>query len=332
MINWQINPIKLALKYTWKISRNSSTHKTNFIVQCAQNNWKGIGEVAPNIRYNETPEIIAQEFDRFLQAGGNKVHDLGELTELLDSLKLKNALRFGIESAYIHMLCYADKTPIHDFLAIPAAIDIATSYTLPIMEIEEVEPFYRNNNLERFSVIKLKTNAENGPALIKYISTFCKQPLIIDGNEAYQNAEELTTFLHAVKPYNIALIEQPMPAVCVDDYKAVKKLKLFPLMADESVCDDADFDSIAQQFDYVNMKLMKAGGYLNGHRIITEAQKHGLKTMVGCMVETSLGISSAFNLCSLTDYADLDGYLIVKDEPFGLLHEENGKINLSSTF
>jgi hypothetical protein len=54
--------------------------------------------------------------------------------------------------------------------------------------------------------------------------------------------------------------------------------------------------------------------------------------MVGCMVETSLGISSAFNLCSLTDYADLDGYLIVKDEPFGLLHEENGKINLSSTF
>jgi L-alanine-DL-glutamate epimerase-like enolase superfamily enzyme len=329
MINWQINPIKLALKYTWKISRNSSTYKTNFIIQCGLNNWKGIGEIAPNIRYNETPEIITQEFERFIAAGGNKVHDLGELTELLDSLKLKNALRFGIESAYIHMLCHAEKMPIHEFLGIPAAKDITTSYTLPIMEIEEVEPFYRNNNLERFEVIKLKTNADNGPELIKHIATFCKQPLIIDGNEAYKNADELSNFLHAVKSFNIVLIEQPMPAVCVDDYKAVKQQHIFPLMADESVCDDADFDLIAQQFDYVNMKLMKAGGYLNGHRIITEAQNHGLKTMVGCMVETSLGISSAYHMCSLTNYADLDGYLIVKDEPFGLLHEESGKINLT---
>jgi L-alanine-DL-glutamate epimerase-like enolase superfamily enzyme len=329
MINWQINPLKLALKYTWKISRNSSTHKTNFIIQCGLNNWKGIGEVAPNIRYNETPEIITQEFERFIAAGGNKVHDIGELTELLNSLQLKNALRFGIESAYIHMLCHAEKMPINEFLGIPAAKNIATSYTLPIMEIEEVEPFYRNNNLERFEVIKLKTNADNGPELIKYISNFCKQPLIIDGNEAYQNADELSNFLNAVKSFNIVMIEQPMPAVCVDDYKAVKQQNIFPLMADESVCDDADFHAIAQQFDYVNMKLMKAGGYLNGHRIITEAQNHGLKTMVGCMVETSLGISSAFHMCSLTDYADLDGYLIVKDEPFGLLHEESGKINLT---
>jgi L-alanine-DL-glutamate epimerase-like enolase superfamily enzyme len=115
----------------------------------------------------------------------------------------------------------------------------------------------------------------------------------------------------------------------VDDYKAVKKLQLFPLMADESVCDEANFEEITQQFDYVNMKLMKAGGYLNGLHIINEAKAHNLKTMVGCMVETSLGISSAWHLCSLTNYADLDGYLIVKEEPFGLLKEENGKINLN---
>jgi len=141
MINWQINPIKLALKYTWKISRNSSTHKTNFIVQCAQNTWKGIGEVAPNIRYNETPEIITQEFERFIAAGGNKVHDLGELTELLDALKLKNALRFGIESAYIHMLCYADKTPIHEFLGIPAAKILPPATPYPLWKLKRLNPF-----------------------------------------------------------------------------------------------------------------------------------------------------------------------------------------------
>lgn len=329
MITWQLSPIKLALKYTWKISRNSSTHKNNFIIHCQFRNWKGIGEVAPNIRYNETPEVIAQEYETFLKAGGSNVHDLQELTDLLNTLKLKNALRFGIESAYIHMLCHAEKMPIHDFLGIAPAKDIATSYTMPIMEFDEVKDFYTQNNLDRFSVIKLKTNNENGLELIKMVSEFCTQPLIIDANEAYTNADDLISFLQALKPYNIALIEQPMPAHCVDDYKAVKQLQLFPLMADESVCDEANFEEITQQFDYVNMKLMKAGGYLNGLHIINQAKAHNLKTMVGCMVETSLGISSAWHLCSLTNYADLDGYLIVKDEPFGLLKEENGKINLN---
>ncbi|MBP9187152.1 MAG: dipeptide epimerase [Bacteroidia bacterium] len=329
MLNWQITPIKLELKYTWKISRNSSTHKTNFIINCGFNKWAGIGEVAPNIRYNETPDIIAQEFETFIKAGGNKVHDIHELTELLNKLKLKNALRFGIESAYIHMLCNAEKTPIHQFLGIEQAHNIETSYTLPIMEIDEVATFYNSNKLDRFSVIKLKTNADNGPELIKHITSFCNKPLIIDGNEAYKNADELLHFLDAVKHHNIVMVEQPMPAICEEDYKAAKKQSPFPLMADESVCDEADFELIAQQFDFVNMKLMKAGGYLNGLHIINEAKNHGLKTMIGCMVETSLGISSAFNMCSLTDYADLDGYLIVKDEPFRLLHEENGKINLS---
>ncbi len=329
MMNWQIEPLKLPLRYTWKISRNSSTHKTNFIIHCQFRNWKGIGEVAPNVRYNETPEVIKQEFERFIEAGGNLVNDLHELTTLLNQLKLKNALRFGIESAYIHMLCYAEKTPLNEFLGIPLAKDIATSYTMPIMEIGEVKDFYEKNNLERFQVIKLKTNHENGLELIKYVSSFCNRPLIIDANEAYTDADSLLIFLHAIKPYSIALIEQPMPAHCVTAYQTVKKANLFPLMADESVCDDADFELIKTQFDFVNMKLMKAGGYLNGLRIINEAKQHGLGTMIGCMVETSLGISGAWNLCGLTDYADLDGYLIVQDEPFHLLKEENGLINLN---
>jgi len=69
---------------------------------------------------------------------------------------------------------------------------------------------------------------------------------------------------------------------------------------------------------------MKAGGYLNGLRILNEAVKHGMHTMVGCMVETSLGISSAFHLCAGIEFADLDGFLIVKNEPFKLVKEHDG--------
>lgn len=328
MINWQITPIKLELKYTWKISRNSSTYKTNFIITCNQGNWKGLGETAPNIRYNETPEVIAEEFSRFIAAGADQVHDLGDLEQLLNTLKLKNALRFGIESAYIHMLCHAERTPINTFLGIPPAANIASSYTLPIMAPGEIVPFYNNNNLKRFEILKIKTNADNGADVLKALSTVSNQPLIIDANEAFTDADSLLRFLYTLKPYPVELIEQPMPAHCVDAYRKVKKHNLYPLMADESICEDGDFADLSTQFDVVNMKLMKAGGYLNGLRIVEEAQKHRMKTMVGCMVETSLGISGAFHMAALTDYADLDGYLIVKEDPFELLEEQDGKINL----
>lgn len=329
MINWQITPIKLALKYTWKISRNTSTFKTNFLITCDQGNWKGLGETAPNIRYNETPEVMLEEFNKFVAAGANHVHDLNDLEQLLNSLHLKNALRFGIESAYIHMLCHAERTPIHTFLGIPPAHDITTSYTLPIMAPGEIVPFFEQNQLSRFEILKIKTNAENGADVLKALSTVSKQPLIIDANEAFTDADSLLRFLYTLKPYPVILIEQPMPATCTDAYREVKQHHLYPLMADESICDDADFADLATQFDVVNMKLMKAGGYLNGIRILEEAKQHHMKTMVGCMVETSLGISGAFHMAALTNYADLDGYLIVQDEPFGLLDEQNGKINLN---
>ncbi|MFN5885479.1 MAG: dipeptide epimerase, partial [Bacteroidota bacterium] len=78
-----------------------------------------------------------------------------------------------------------------------------------------------------------------------------------------------------------------------------------------------------------NMKLMKAGGYLNGLYLLKEARRHGMKTMVGCMVETSLGISSAMQLCNNINIVDLDGFLIIKDEPFNLVKEEAGKLSFA---
>jgi L-alanine-DL-glutamate epimerase-like enolase superfamily enzyme len=108
----------------------------------------------------------------------------------------------------------------------------------------------------------------------------------------------------------------------------LKKTCPFDLIADESIEDQGDFDFLKTQFHGVNMKLMKAGGYLNGLKILNSAREKGLKTMVGCMIESSLGIYSAYNLASNVDYLDLDGFIIIKDDPFNLLVEENGYIKL----
>ena len=97
-------------------------------------------------------------------------------------------------------------------------------------------------------------------------------------------------------------------------------------MADESITNEENFYILAQQFHGINMKLMKAGGYINGLNILNEARKYGLKTMIGCMIETTLGISSAMNICYNINYIDLDGSFIIKNEPFKLVTEENGRL------
>ncbi|MES2780254.1 MAG: enolase C-terminal domain-like protein [Bacteroidota bacterium] len=326
MLNWQIEQIRLNLKYTWKLSRNATDFKLNNIITVGDGTHAGKGEVAPNIRYNETPELMLSEFERFAKVAPETLIHIEELTVLLDSLKLPNALRFGIESAYIHFRCAQSSESVCDYLGVQQPAIIDTSFSLPIMPADEIAAFYKQHQLDRFTRLKLKVNAEYAHDLLQALSKVSRQPLIIDANEGWKNPDELLSFLHELTPYNIDIIEQPMPAGMDDEYAYVKRTSPFLLIADESVCDHADFDELKHQFHGINMKLMKAGGYINGLRLLNEAVKNNMHTMVGCMIETSLGISSAMNLCSGVEFVDLDGFMIVKDEPFGLIKENQGTL------
>src|SRR6185436_4179969 len=147
--------------------------------------------------------------------------------------------------------------------------------------------------------IKIKVNDENALDAVSHVGQFCEQPLIIDANEAFKDVERCIYFLERIKKRHIEFIEQPMAASMVDESIYLKKYSPFTLFADESITNEADFSQLRRMFDGVNMKLMKAGGYLNGIKLLKEAKKAGMKTMIGCMVETTLGISSAMHLCSL---------------------------------
>jgi L-alanine-DL-glutamate epimerase-like enolase superfamily enzyme len=324
MLNWQIEVLRLELKYTWKLSRNATDFKINNIISVGDGKNIGKGEVAPNIRYNETPEIMLSEFERFLQASPQTIQNINKLTELLNNLTLPNALRFGIESAYVHFVCHQQNITVCEYLKIEIPSSVSTSFSLPIMPADEIAVFYRAHNLARFSRLKLKVNAEYAHDLLQALTKVTSQPLIIDANEGWKDPEELISFLHELKAYNIDIIEQPMPAGMDDEYVHVKKHSPFLLIADESVCQHANFETLKHQFHGINMKLMKAGGYINGLRLLNEARQHQMHTMIGCMIETSLGISSAINLCNNVEFTDLDGFMIVKNEPFGLVKEHNG--------
>jgi len=324
MLNWHIETKELHLRYTWKIARNASDSKINLFVRVSEDRFWGMGEAAPNIRYHETPELLLQQFGNLLQNGLAQVQSLSDLQNLLIDYPVANSLRFAVESAYVHYLCAQQKISVSQFLGIDATAKVPTIYTLPIMAPELISDFIRENNLNRFQILKVKVNQADALTLVQATAAVTDRPLLIDGNEAWENPDEVLAFMQLLKDLPVHFIEQPLPAHKADEYRYLKKHSNYPIFADESVTDKPDFHLLREQFHGVNMKLMKAGGYINGLRILQETHKHGLVPMIGCMVETSLGIWSAMQLSAGIKYTDLDGFLILKDEPLGLAREQEG--------
>ena len=329
MTTWTLTAYELPLNFLWKISRNASATKTNLVLQATQAGARGRGEAAPNVRYGETPALLRAQFEDLLAHGLPQADTLADLTALLAARPVAHALRFALEAALTHCLAARAGQPVWQWLGVPEpARRVATAFTLPIMEPGAVAEFIRAQRAGRFSLLKVKVNQEGGLDLLRAVAAALPgHPLLVDGNEAWADADGVLRFLEAaatVPGLRMRLLEQPLPAALAADYRYLRPRTQVPLLADESVTDAADFGEIARQFHGVNVKLMKAGGYQRGIELLRQTHAHGLLPMLGCMVETSLGIWSALQISALAEVHDLDGLLIVRDEPFGLVREEEG--------
>jgi L-alanine-DL-glutamate epimerase-like enolase superfamily enzyme len=275
---------------------------------------------------------LQREFEQLVASGLDKVTSLAELTEFTSYHSVAHALSFALESAYVHWQAASTGQSVAAVLGLPEpSASVPTALTLPIMAPSEVAAFIQAQDMGRFSVLKIKVDQASGYELLREVTRILPgRPLIIDGNEAWTDADALLQFLEKIAPLPglaVRLLEQPLPAACTDHYRYLRPRSPYPVFADESVTNEADFGEIAEQFHGVNMKLMKAGGYRNGLHLLSQTRAHGLDTMLGCMVETSLGIWGALQVSSQAQVCDLDGFLVVRDEPFGFVREENGQLS-----
>ncbi|UOQ96345.1 dipeptide epimerase [Hymenobacter sp. 5317J-9] len=333
MPTWTLTAHELPLRFVWKISRNASAAKTNLLVRLAGQGHHGTGEAAPNVRYGETPELLAQQFESLQSAGLAEVSTLEELDQLLASQPVAHALSFALEAALVQWLAAQAGQPVWQWLGVPPpAAAVPTAFTLPIMEPGAVAAFVQEQQAARFELLKIKVNQDGGLDLLREVARVLPgHPLLVDGNEAWTDADAVLAFLEqaaALPGLNMRYLEQPLPAALADDYRYLQPRSTVPLLADESVTDTADFADIARQFHGVNMKLMKAGGFRRGIELLRRTRAHGLVPMIGCMVETSVAIAAALQISALADVHDLDGILIIKDEPFGLVSESGGRLSL----
>ena len=178
-----------------------------------------------------------------------------------------------------------------------------------------------------YPILKVKLGTSRDIEIIQNLRAVTDKPIYVDANTAW-TPKEAVRKIRELACYGVELVEQPTKPDDLAGLKFVYEHSELPIIADESVKRANDIPILAECVDGINIKLVKCGGLLEAHRMINVARAHGLSVMLGCMIESSLGITAAAHLTPLVDYADLDGNLLIANDPYTGVILDKGRLIL----
>ena len=217
-------------------------------------------------------------------------------------------------------------TPVYRLFGLDPSDTPVTTFSIGIDTPEVTREKVRE--AAPFPVLKIKVGLDTDEPTLEAVRSVTKKPLRVDANEGWKDKDLALRRIKWLETQNVELIEQPMPAAMLDEQRWLHSRVSMPIFADESCLRLADIPRIAGAYDGINVKVDKAGGLLAALRMIDAARAHDLKVMLGCMVSSSVAITAAAHLSPLVDYADLDGNLLVSNDPYSGVTVKEGKLVL----
>ena len=204
-----------------------------------------------------------------------------------------------------------------------------SSFTIGIGELEQMRAWVRE--AASYPILKIKVGTPRDAEILRMIRDEAPGKAIrVDANTAW-TAKQAIAALPLLEEYGIELLEQPVHPADIDGFRAVSRAARMPVVADESCRTSADIPRLVGAVDVINIKLAKCGSLREARRMIDVARTHRLGVMLGCMVESSLGVAAAMQLAPLVDYVDLDGAALLAEDPFsGPGIGTNGSLRLNS--
>ena len=320
---------KLELHNVWTISRNSSYCKENVFVKIDKDGITGYGEAAPNVRYGENAEltekmirhaseaILRQDFLKYTQ-----------VKEILDELIVgQNCAKAALDIAVMDWVAKSLNMPLYKMLGLDADKTPMTSYSIGIDEIDVIKR--KTMQAADYPVLKIKVGNDNDEEIINAVRNVTDKPIRVDANEGWTDKETAIRKIKWMQSMGVEFIEQPMPAKMLEETAWLRERADVPLIADEAVLTAADIPLLAEAYDGINIKLMKAGGIQEALKMIQTARAYNLKVMIGCMIESSIAITAAAQVSPLVDWADLDGNLLISNDPFSGVKVSQGRMILN---
>ncbi len=326
----------LRLKHTFTIAHDSRDVQQTLIVELRDDNGlRGFGEATANKYYGITIDRMVADLEAIslplaLANGGNSNLSAEELWDIVHPHLAQNPFaQCALDEAMHDLVAKRARMPLYKYWNLDPARNPISNYTIGIDTVENMVAKMRELP---WPLYKIKLGTKDDLAIVRELRKHTDAKFRVDANCAW-TADETIRLAPELQALGVEFIEQPLPA---DDYEGQQRVfaqSVLPVIADESCIVEADVEQCVGRFHGINIKLTKCGGLTPARRMIEQARQAGMQVMVGCMTESSVGISAIAQLLPLLDYVDMDGTLLITNDPatgvtldYGqvLYAEENG--------
>ena len=327
--------LDLQLANAWAISgrKPASVAKIVVVELAGADGIIGFGEAAPTARYKESPQTV-EAFLKRVDPRGLSFTDVEGSMSYLDTLSTHDqSAKCALNLALLDGAARRAEKPLYDFLGLGFRENHhVTSFTIGLDTPEVIRK--KVSEAAKFPVLKMKMGGANDNASLQALREVVpEKPVRVDANEGWKTKEQaLEKIAWLAADGHIQYVEQPMPSsTSARDWAWLKQRSPLAIFGDESYHFAKDAERAAECFHGINVKLIKTGGVTAGLQALRAARKAGLKTMLGCMIETSILISAGAHLAELCDYLDLDGNVLITNDPYLGVSAEGGVLSFTGT-
>ncbi|WP_029036400.1 dipeptide epimerase [Salinimicrobium xinjiangense] len=308
----KLRKYKLELKNTFRISHTSRNFQPTLIVELSDGKFTGYGEAAATSYYGVTVEGMAKKIKALEKLIFEHLHktpeELWEITAPF--LKDNSFAQCALDIAVHDLHGKRNGLPLYQMWGLSLEDIPLSNYTIGI---DSPEKMVQKMKEFPWPLYKIKLGTEHDVELVKELRKHSDAIFRVDANAAWTAAQAIDNSV-LLKDLDVEFIEQPLPVKDEEGMAEVYKKSVLPVIADESCVTEADVEKCAPVFHGINIKLTKCGGLTPARRMIARGRELGLKIMVGCMTESTVGISAIGHLLPLLDYVDMDGAMLIKND------------------
>lgn len=326
-LNLSFYPYELQLRHAFNLARSSRTSTPGVQVQIEYDGIVGYGEASMPPYLGESVESVTKFLSNLDLAQFSDPFRLEEILEYVDSTAPDNrAAKASVDIALHDLLGKIMGQPWYKIWGLSPEKAPLTSFTIGIdteevvrQKVEEAHPY---------KVLKVKMGLDNDRETVEVIRSMVDHPICVDANQGWTDRNEALEMCHWLAERNCLFVEQPFPKEMIDETAWLRERSPLPIVADEFLQRLPDVTRAAGAYDAINIKLMKSTGLHEAYLMAATARGLGMKVMLGCMTETSCGISAASQLAPLADWADLDGNLLIANDIFDGMKIVDGRVTI----
>jgi len=321
----RFRPYTLQLKHVFTVATSSRTTTPVVLTEIEYDGVTGFGEASMPPYLGESHETVLAFLSKLDVSRFASPFDLETILTAVDAAAPGNpAAKASVDIALHDLVGKLLRQPWYNIWGYDPSKAPLTTFTIGIDTPDVVKA--KTREAAAFKVLKIKLGRDTDKAMVEAIRSVTQVPLTGDANQGWTDRQVALDMLHWLKARGFLYVEQPLPKERLDDLAWLTERSPLPIIGDEGVQRLPDVRKALGVYSGINIKLMKATGMREGRRMLEVARALGLKVMLGCMTETSCGISAASHLSPMVDWADLDGALLISNDVFDGTTVVDGKV------